>query len=334
MPGLRLTPPGASRRIERVRNPLSPPPARLPRPNRRARGRLHGLALLRLSAPSALAPLSATAVTALRVAAGALGTNRLLAQCKLSGALPRVSERLGDLVRTNSEAIHAVRTAADSAVRPWNDVAISASIHPTPDTHIELVTFGQRADAVSMLLMPLTGNATGVRAVVALLGALLTRPIRMLRALWPVGWSSRAFFVLAMQTADNAIRLRARRGWFGGVTLWSEADDARRMPNRIPIAREITEWLAKRTGGTAQAGALEVLFGIPTTAHLLGGAVIGRDTSTGVIDAQQRVFGYENLLVCDGAAVPANPGVNPALTITAMAERAMTFIPAAHQSEQ
>ena len=268
------------------------------------------------------------------VAAGALGTNRLLAQCKLSGALPRVSERLGDLVRTNSEAIHAVRTAADSAVRPWNDVAISASIHPTPDTHIELVTFGQRADAVSMLLMPLTGNATGVRAVVALLGALLTRPIRMLRALWPVGWSGRAFFVLAMQTADNAIRLRARRGWFGGVTLWSEADDARRMPNRIPIAREITEWLAKRTGGTAQAGALEVLFGIPTTAHLLGGAVIGRDTSTGVIDAQQRVFGYENLLVCDGAAVPANPGVNPALTITAMAERAMTFIPAAHQSEQ
>ncbi|MDQ8165889.1 MAG: GMC oxidoreductase, partial [Gemmatimonadota bacterium] len=266
------------------------------------------------------------------VAAGALGTNRLLAKCKLDGALPRLSDRLGELVRTNSEAIHAVRTS-DSALNPWNDVAISASIHPSEDTHIELVTFGRNADAVSGLLMPLTGDATGVRAIGALLGALLLHPIRTLRALWPVGWSRQSFFVLAMQTVDNAIRLRARRGVSGGVRLTSEVDAARPLAARIPIARAMTSWLAKRTGGVAQTGALEVLLGIPTTAHLLGGAVIGGDASAGVIDAQQRVFGYENLLVCDGAAVPANPGVNPALTITAMAERAMTFVPAADQSE-
>ena len=267
------------------------------------------------------------------VAAGALGTNRLLAKCKLDGALPRLSDRLGALVRTNSEAIHAVRTG-DGALKTWNDVAISASIHPAHDTHIELVTFGRHADAVGGLLMPLIGEATGMRAVGALLGALLLHPIQTLRAMWPVGWSRRSFFVLAMQSVDNAIHLRARRGLFGGVRLTSEVDAARPLSASISIARTVTRWLAKRTGGTAQTGALEVLLGIPTTAHLLGGAVIGRDASTGVIDAQQRVFGYENLIVCDGAAVPANPGVNPALTITAMAERAMTFIPAAHDNQQ
>src|SRR6185436_3275939 len=135
--------------------------------------------------------------------------------------------------------------------------------------------------------------------------------------------------VLVMQTLDNAIALRARRLPGGSVWLRTEQDPERPNPTFIPVANQFTEWLAERTGGIAQSGLTEAAANIPTTAHILGGAVIGADPSRGVIDARQRVFGYENLLVCDGAAIPANIGVNPSLTITAMAEHAMSHIPPA-----
>ena len=260
------------------------------------------------------------------VAAGALGTNQLLAQCRMLGALPRLSDRLGHLVRTNSEAIHAVRFG-DPALRPWHDVAISASIHPSPDTHVELVTFGEHGDAISLVLAPLTHGTGGVRVLFSLAGAILRHPVRMIRDALPFGWSRHSAIVLVMQARDNALTFEARRSWRGGVTLTTRPHDDRPNPTEIPLARAITEWLATATGGTAHASVLEVLGSVPTTAHLLGGAVIGRDAGAGVVDSRHRVFGYRNLLVCDGAAVPANPGVNPALTITAMTERAMSFIP-------
>ena len=130
-----------------------------------------------------------------------------------------------------------------------------------------------------------------------------------------------------MQTLDNAIALRARRLPWGGVWLRTEQDPERPIPTFIPVANRFAEWLAERTGGLAQSSVTEALFNVPTTAHILGGAVIGADPSRGVVDADQRVFGYENLLVCDGAAVPANVGVNPSLTITALAEHAMSRVP-------
>lgn len=260
------------------------------------------------------------------VAAGALGTNQLLASCRMLGALPRLSDRLGHLVRTNSEAIHAVRFG-DAALRPWHDVAISASIHPSPDTHVELVTFGEHGDVISLILAPLTRGGNGVAVFGRLLAAIVRHPVRMIRDALPFGWSRHAAIVLVMQTRDNALTFEARRSWRGGVTLTTRPHEARPNPTEIPVARAITEWLATATGGTAHASLLEVLGSVPTTAHLLGGAVIGESPATGVIDAQHRAFGYRNLLVCDGSAVPANPGVNPALTITAMAERAMSFVP-------
>lgn len=260
------------------------------------------------------------------LAGGALGTNQLLASCRVTGALPRLSDCVGQLVRTNSEAIHAVRFG-DAALRPWNDVAISGSIHPSPDTHIELVTFGKQGDAIGLVLAPLAPGGHGGAAVLRLLGAVLRHPIRMLRDALPTGWSAHSTIVLAMQTRDNALTFAARRSW-RGIRLTTRPHDARPNPREIPLAREVTQWLAAHTGGSSHASVLEVLSGVPTTAHLLGGAVIGAGPDTGVIDAQHRVFGYRNLLVCDGSAVPANPGVNPALTITAMAERAMSFVPA------
>jgi cholesterol oxidase len=129
-----------------------------------------------------------------------------------------------------------------------------------------------------------------------------------------------------MQTLDNAIALRPRKGPFGSFWLQTEQDPERPNPTFIPIANQTAEWFAKRTGGIAQSAVTEALFNIPTTAHILGGAVIATDPSQGVVDAGQHVFGYENLLVCDGSAIPANVGVNPSLTIAALAEHAMSRI--------
>jgi cholesterol oxidase len=267
------------------------------------------------------------------LAAGALGTNRLLARAKLSGSLPRVSDRLGELVRTNSEAILAVtlpRGAEDMTKR----VAISSSVYPDPDTHIETVTYGAAGDSMSALFTLLVGDGSKLTRPLKLLVAMARHPIRLLKVTWPRGWAQRTIIVLVMQSLDNAIALRARRGPFGGVRLRTEQDPERPNPTFIPVANRFAEWLAERTGGIAQSGLTEAVANIPTTAHILGGAVIAADPSRGVIDARHRVFGYENLLVCDGSAIPANVGVNPSLTIAALAERAMSQIPAAVRAPQ
>jgi cholesterol oxidase len=134
--------------------------------------------------------------------------------------------------------------------------------------------------------------------------------------------------LLVMQTVDAAMHLKPKRKLFGrGVRLQTEQDPLRPNPTFIPAAEQATRWFAKRMGGMAQSAFTESLRNTPTTAHILGGAVIGASPETGVVDAANRAYGYENLLVTDGASVPANPGVNPSLTITAKAEHAMSLIP-------
>jgi cholesterol oxidase len=261
------------------------------------------------------------------ISAGALGTNRLLAKCKLNGWLPRISDRLGQLVRTNSESIVAV-TMAEGQSRPWNDVAISASIFPRADTHIEFVTYGRYGDFMSFLYTLLTGDGTRLTRPLMWLGNVVRHPVTFLKTLWPVGWSRRSVLLLVMQSLDNAISFRARRGLFGRVSIHTQQDPEKPNPTFIEAGNRAAEWLAQRTGGYAQSMVLEAWANIPTTAHILGGAAIGRDASTGVVDKHSRVFGYQNFLVCDGSTVPANPGVNPSLTITAITEHAMSHVPA------
>ncbi len=263
------------------------------------------------------------------MSAGALGTNRLLAKCKLGGSLPHISDRLGQLVRTNSESILAV-TLPEGMARPWNDVAISSSIHTSPDTHIEFVTYGKHGDTMALLYTLLTGNGSRVTRPLLWLGNVLRHPVTFLKTLWPVGWARRTVIFLVMQTLDNAISFRARRGLFGGVSLITEQDPEKPNPTFIEAGNRAAQWLAQKTGGYAQSMLLEAWANIPTTAHILGGAVLGRDAGTGVVDQHSRLFGYRNFLVCDGSTVPANPGVNPSLTITAMSEYAMSQV-AAHQ---
>jgi cholesterol oxidase len=262
------------------------------------------------------------------LAAGALGTNRLLAKCKHRGSLPRISARLGELVRTNSESMSAVRLPDDK--RDINyDVCLSSSIHTAPDTHIEFATYGRKGDFMSLTFTLLTGKGSRLTRPLMLLGNILLHPLRFAKSQWPFGWARHTQIMVTMQTLDNAIAFRAKRRWFGGVKLVTEQDPAKPNPTFIEVSNRAATWLAERTGGIAQGMTLESAANIPTTAHILGGAVIGRDATTGVIDRRHRVFGYENLLVCDGAAMPANPGVNPSLTITAMAEQAMTHVPRA-----
>ena len=262
-------------------------------------------------------------------AAGALGTNQLLADCRHAGSLPGISDRLGTLVRTNSESVLAVTLPADTTLEPWRDVAISGSIHPAPDTHIEFVTYGRHGDAMNTLFTALVGDGTRLTRPLKLIGAAARHPLKFLKTLWPFGWSRRTVMFLVMQSLDNAIAFVARPRRLGrGVSLSTRQDPEKPNPTFIPAGDRAVRWLEQATGGVGQSMILEALANIPTTAHILGGAVIGADAGSGVVDRYNRVFGYRNLLVCDGSAMPANPGVNPSLTITAIAEHAMSAVPA------
>jgi cholesterol oxidase len=261
------------------------------------------------------------------VSAGPLGTNKLLQRCRLNGSLGRISSRLGELVRTNSESILTVTVPEDYPENLIKRVAITSSIYPDPNTHIETVTYGDDGDSMHRLYTLLVGDGTRLTRPLKLLGQVLLHPKRLAQVLFPKHWSRRTIILLVMQTLDNAIALRPQKGPFGSFWLKTEQDPERPNPTFIPIANQAAEWFAKRTGGIAQSSVTEALFNIPTTAHILGGAVIASDPTRGVVDGRQRVFGYENLLVCDGSAIPANVGVNPSLTITALAEHAMSFVP-------
>jgi cholesterol oxidase len=261
------------------------------------------------------------------IAAGALGTNNLLANCKHSGALPRLSDRIGDVIRTNSESIQSV-TARDDDRDFSRSVAITSSIYPDPDTHIEVVTYGEAGDIMSNTFTAMAGEGTRLTRPLKWIAAVVRHPLQNARMIVPLKWSRRTVILLVMQTVDAAMHLKPKRKIFGkGVRLQTEQDPERPNPIYLPAAAAAARWFAKKTGGIAQSALTESIQNVPTTAHILGGAVVGADAESGVVDSGNRVFGYENLLVTDGAAMPANPGVNPSLTITAKAEHAMSRIP-------
>lgn len=223
-------------------------------------------------------------------AGGTLGTNELLANCKHGGSLPRISDRLGELVRTNSESILTVRLPRDRET--WRDVTASSSVHVNQDTHVELLTYGPNADFVSLLYTVLVGDGNRLTRPLRWMGTIALHPLRWLQTLWPIGWSRRMVMLLVMQALDNAIALRAKKRWFSrGYRLVTEQDRDKPSPTYIDIGNRAAQWLAQQTGGIAQSNVLEALGNIPTTAHMVGGAVIGADAQSGVIDWNLRVFG-------------------------------------------
>jgi cholesterol oxidase len=268
-----------------------------------------------------------TTTTASQVifSAGALGTTRLLLSLQERGRLPNVSDRLGHLVRTNSEAIVGA-VAKDRTVDYSKGVAITSSIHPTPDTHIEPVRYGKGSNTLGLLATILTDGGGGLPRPLRFLRNVARHPVAFVRSLSVWKWSERSIILLVMQTKDNSLRLVRKPGLFG-TRLTSEQGHGEPNPTYIPEANDAARRTADVIGGTAMSAINEVLFDTPTTAHLLGGAPIAATPGTGVIDPYHRLFGHPDLHVIDGAAIGANLGVNPSLTITAMAERAMHMWP-------
>jgi cholesterol oxidase len=262
------------------------------------------------------------------VAAGAIGTNKLLRRCKDTGALANLSDCLGEKVRTNSEAILAVTTRdkdADFSKR----VAITGSMYPDEETHIETVTYGKAGNSMRLLFTLLVGKGSRLGRPLKLARNIITGPGNVAAALAPGSWARRTLILLVMQTLDNSMSFRGRRLPWRRAGITTAQDPEKPNPTFLPVANEAAKRFAEHLDGVAQSSLLEALAGVPVTAHILGGAVIGADSDSGVVDDGCRVFGYRNLLVCDGSAVPANPGVNPSLTITALAEHAMCQVQAA-----
>ncbi|GIH89492.1 GMC oxidoreductase [Planobispora siamensis] len=257
-------------------------------------------------------------------AAGTYGTQRLLHRMRAGGRLPRISDRLGALTRTNSEALLGFERLSVKGEKLNHGVAITSSIHPDAHTHIEPVRYGNGSNAMG-LLRSLLIDGGGAPRWLKFLGEAARRPHLVPRLFNHRRWSERTIIALVMQAKDNSITLSARRGLLGW-RLRSRPGHGEPNPTWIPAGHEFVRYAAEEIGGMPGGSWLD-LFDIPATAHFLGGCAIGATPSEGVIDAYHRVYGHEGLHVVDGSAISANLGVNPSLTITAQAERAMALWP-------
>ncbi|GHE13164.1 GMC family oxidoreductase N-terminal domain-containing protein [Streptomyces alanosinicus] len=274
--------------------------------------------------------------TARRVvlAAGTYGTQTLLHRMKAGGQLPYLSARLGDLTRTNSEALVGAQTDnrryRKATGEPQADftrgVAITSSIHPDANTHIEPVRYGKGSNSMGGLSILQVPYAEGSSRALAWLTNAARHPLLVLRSLSNRRWSERTIIGLVMQSLDNSLTTYLKPDGVGKGLLTARQGHGSPNPKQIKAATEAASALAAEINGFAGSNVGE-LMGTPLTAHFLGGCPIGDSADTGVIDPYHRLYGHPGISVVDGAAVSANLGVNPSLTITAQAERAMSFWP-------
>ncbi|MDG3016547.1 FAD-dependent oxidoreductase [Speluncibacter jeojiensis] len=260
------------------------------------------------------------------IAAGTWGTQNLMHRMKDGGRLPRLSDRVGVLTRTNSESIvGAGKYKVDPAMDLTRGVAITSSFHPTADTHIEPVRYGKGSNAMGLLQTLMTDGGGRWPRWLKFLALVVRNPYKMLRMMTVKDWSERTIIALVMQNLDNSITTFTKRG-VRGRHLSSRQGHGEPNPTWIPVGNEATRRIADKIDGVA-GGTWGEIFNIPLTAHFLGGCTIGADADHGVIDPYHRVYGYPTLSVVDGSSVSANLGVNPSLTITAQAERAASLWP-------
>jgi cholesterol oxidase len=262
------------------------------------------------------------------MAAGSLGTAELLMRSRDSGSLPRLSKALGTYVRTNSEALLGVRSLKKD-VDHSRGIAITSGVYVDEKTHIECVRYGDGSDALAPLATVLTDGGPPWPRWMRWIGTAARHPRSFLRTLVPFGAAKRGVILLVMQPIDSHLRyvLRRSRVWPFGKRLDTERGTAKPVPVYFPIANQIAKRMAEEMEGIPQSGIIEVLLDKATTAHILGGCPIGTSPERGVVDTRGRAFGHEDLYVVDGSVIPANLGVNPSLTITAMAEHMMSQVP-------
>jgi len=252
---------------------------------------------------------------------GVLGTVKLLLKLK-EKSLPNLSEKLGEDIRSNNETLVSV-SSLDSDKNFSKGVAIGSILDTDENSHLEICRYGEGSNAWKLVHFPyVTGNNVFLRLGKVFL-ALVKSPVKYFRVYFKNSWAKKTVVLLFMQTLDS--KLKFKRNMFGSMR--SSMSSGKKPTPFIPESIKLVKEYAKAVNGVSTSFALETLAGIPSTAHILGGAVMGKDNSIGVIDKDNKVFGYENLYVIDGSMISANPGVNPSLTITAIAERAMSKIP-------
>lgn len=270
------------------------------------------------------------------LSAGVLGTVNLLLRCRdITKSLPHLSSRLGRDVRTNSEAILGVSLRRDNPeVNCADGIAISSGFQADEHTFIEPVRYPDKSSFMKLLAIPMVDRSSGggdhfIIRFIQLVLTLGRHPVDVLRLLFKKNWAQRTVILLVMQTLDNKMNFKLGRGLFTFFRkrMLTNQDANNKVPSYIPIGHKVARDFAARVDGIPQSAINEVALQIPTTAHILGGCGIGSDSKSGVIDTNHNLFGYKNLYVCDGSVIPANLGVNPSLTITAMTERCMSKIP-------
>jgi cholesterol oxidase len=256
---------------------------------------------------------------------GVLGSLKLLLHQKhIYKTLPNISDRLGENLRTNSETLC---TASGANVKLNNGVAISSIFKPEKDTYIEIVKYPDGSNVMKTLLTLATGSARlPILRPFKFLGNIILHPFTFFKMMINPKWAENTIIFLVMQTVDNAMRITLRKGLFR-KNLTIKNDGKKKVPAFIPVGQEVMNRYAKKVNAIPQNSTAEILFNIPSTAHILGGCPMGNNMEEGVIDKNYNVFGYPNMYVIDGSTIQGNLGVNPSFTITATAEYAMSIIP-------
>ncbi len=262
------------------------------------------------------------------ISAGSLGTVELLMRSRDRGSLPHLSNALGTYVRTNSEALLGVRSHRTD-VNHSRGIAITSGVYIDDKTHVECVRYGEGSDALAPLATLLTDGGPPWPRWMRWVGEIARHPVSFLRMLSPFGAAKHGIILLVMQPIDSHLRyvLRRSRVWPFAKKLDTARGEAEPVPVYFPIAQDLAKRMAAKMEGTPQSGIIEVLLNKATTAHILGGCPIGTSPERGVVDTRGMAYGHEGLYVVDGSIIPANLGVNPSLTITAMAEHVMSQVP-------
>jgi cholesterol oxidase len=258
------------------------------------------------------------------VSGGVLGTlDLLLKQKHVHNTLPNLSDKLGHNLLTNSEMLSGV-VAADRKLN--HGLAISTVFNPDEHTHIELCKFPDKSGAMIRLATMAAGNGNPLVRTLKMLGNIITHPIDFLRSVFQRNTAKNSLIFLIMQSLPNAMRMKLKRGLFG-YSLSFKNDSGEKVPSYIPIGQEVLYKYAAKVNGVPQNAFSEVVFGLASTAHILGGCPMGKTKEEGVVNEKFEAHGYKNFLILDGSIVPCNLGVNPSLTITALSEYAMSHIP-------
>jgi len=284
-----------------------------------------------LETKASLGKSSGQMLTADRVilAGGVMGTVPLLLRMKESpDGLPKLSDRVGDFVRSNSEALFGVVTAK-KGVDFSKGVAITSILHTDDHSHVEPVRYGAGSGFFRLLVAPHAPGPTVISRLWGAFVAVTRHPIRWLKAVFIPDMAKHSAILLYMRTIEGSLRMRLGRDLRTGFRrgLVTEVDDPSQAPSAfMEEATEIAERFAEKVEGVPTTMMTETLFGVPSTAHILGGACMGHSAENGVINERHEIFNYPGLYVIDGSAISANPGVNPSLTITTLAERAMSLV--------